>query len=163
MMTKIEILYKGSAVLSMSGLDAFACGLLVSDFESWGINQGGVDNDEQSLTWCLPLSRILYSDRECFPRSTRGELVLQITYVAAFTEIDTVRAQIETVELPDAAPEQYLRMTTLTMTATAGGENDVELPIGHPISDLVLFGTTVPCADAHLATIGYVQILMDNV
>lgn len=163
MMSKIEILYKGSAVFSMSGLDAFACGLLVSDFESWGINQGGVDDDEQSLTWCLPLTRILYSDREAFPRSTRGELVLQITYAAAFTEIDTVRAQIETIELPDAAPERYLRMTTLTMTATAGGENDVELPIGHPISDLVLFGTTVPCADAHLATIGYVQILLDNV
>jgi len=54
-------------------------------------------------------------------------------------------------------------MTTLTMTATAGGENDVELPIGHPISDLVLYGATIPCDNANLATLGYIQILMDNV
>lgn len=161
--SKIEVLYKGSAIFSMSGLDAFAAGIFIPRFESWGLNYDGVDNDEKSLTWIIPFTRILYSDREAFPRSTRGELVLQVTYAAAFTEIDTVRAQIETVELPDAAPEQYLRMTTLTMTATAGGENDVEIPIGHPISDLVLFGTTIPCDDTHLATLGYVQILMDNV
>jgi len=163
MMSKIEVLYKGSGIFSMSGLDAFAAGIFIPRFESWGLNYDGADNNEKSLTWCIPFSRTLYSDRECFPRSTRGELVLQITYAAAFTEIDTVRAQIETVELPDAAPEQYLRMTTLTMTATAGGENDVEIPIGHPISDLILFGTTIPCDAAQLATIGYIQILMDNV
>jgi len=163
MMKKIEVLYKGSAIFSMSGLDAFVCGLFIAKFESWGLNYGGTDNDELSLTWCIPLTRILYSESECFPRSTRGELVLQITYATTFTEIDTVKAQIETVELPDAAPEQYLRMTTLSLTATADGENDVELPIGHPISDLVLFGTTIPIANANLATLGYIQILVDNV
>ncbi|GAH64801.1 unnamed protein product, partial [marine sediment metagenome] len=131
---KIEVLYKGSAIFSMSGLDAFACGLFIPRFESWGLNYDGVDSDERSLTWCIPLTRTLYSDRECFPRSTRGELVLQITYADPFTHGKTLFAQIETVELPDAAPEQYLRMTTLTKTATAGGENDIELPIGHPIS-----------------------------
>lgn len=161
-MSKIEVLYKGSAIFSMSGLDAFACGVFVAGFESWGLNLDGVDSNERSLTWCIPLTRILYSDRECFPRSTRGELMLQITYAAAFTHGKTLRAQIETVELPDAAPERYLRMTTLSMTATAAGENDVELPIGHPISELVIFGTTIPCDAADLATLGYVQILMDN-
>lgn len=163
MMAKIEILYKGSAVFSMSGLDAFACGLFIPRFESWGVNYDGADTNEKSLTWCIPLTRTLYSDREAFPRSTRGELVLQITYLTPWVEVTDVSAQIETVELPDASPEQYLRMTTLTMTATAGGENDIELPIGHPISDLVIFGTTIPCDAAILATIRYVQILMDNV
>jgi len=161
--SKIEVLYKGSAIFSMSGLDAFAAGIFIPRFESWGLNYDGVADNERSLTWCIPFTRTLYSDREAFPRSTRGELVLQITYAAAFTHGKTLQAQIETVELPDAAPEQYLRMTTLTMTATAGGENDIEIPIGHPISDLVLFGTTIPCDAAHLATLGYIQILMDNV
>jgi len=161
--SKIEVLYKGSAIYSMSGLDAFAAGVFISDFESWGLNYDGEDSNERAFTWCVPLTRKLYSDTECFPRSTRGELVLQISYAAAFTQGKTLRAQIETVELPDAAPEQYLRMTTLSMTATAAGENDVELPIGHPISDLVMFGTTYPNGGADLATMGYVQILMDNV
>lgn len=163
MIAKMEVLYKGSAIFSMSGLDAVAAGLFVAKFESWSINNEGIDNDDKSFTFLVPHTRVLYSEKEAFPRSTRGELVLQITYQAAFNEIDTVKAQIETVELPDATPEQYLRMTTLTATLVASGENDIDLPIGHPISELVLWGGEVPVADADLATLGYIQILCDNV
>jgi len=160
--SKIEVLYKGSAIYSMSGIDAFVCGLFINKFQSWGTNAGGDNDDERSLTFLIPLTRVLYSDEECFPRSTRGELILQITYAAVFADIDTTKAQIETVELPDAAPIQYLRMTTLSVTPSAVGELDIELPIGNPISDLVLFGTTIPLAAADLATLEYVQILVDN-
>lgn len=162
LMSRIEILYKGSAIFSMSGYDAVACGLYVADFESWGINYGGIATEECSFTWCIPLGRILYDPRECFPRSTRGELVLQITYAAAFTDITAVLEQIETIELPDASPSQYLRMTTLSATLTVGIENDIPLPIGNPISDIVLYGAEIPQTTAALATLGYLQILIDN-
>lgn len=159
---KIEILHRGSAVFSMSGLDCFACGMLIAGFESWGHNANGDDNEERSLTYCIPLTRTLYSPAEAFPRSTRGELVLQLTWEAAFTDLDDVDVQIETVELPDASPSQYLRMTTLTLTPSATGELDIDLPIGHKISDLVLFGTTFPADAATTATIQYIQLLADN-
>lgn len=163
MIAKVEVLYKGSAVFSMSGLDAYACGILVNGFESWGMNNDGNDNDERSLTFLIPHTRKLYSPSECFPRTTRGELILQITYAAVFTDIDTVFAQIETVELPEAAPEQFIKMTTLTKTPAAAGQVDIELPIGNEISELVLFGTTIPAADTDLATIDKMEILVDNV
>ena len=102
MIAKVEVLYKGSAVFSMNGIDAVACGIFVNGFESWVVNAGGNDNDERAFTFLVPMTRTLYSPAECFPRTTRGELVLQITYQAAFGDIDVVRAQIETVELPDA-------------------------------------------------------------
>lgn len=162
LMTKIEVLYKGSAIFSMSGQDAMAAGMLVNGFESWGHNYLGVADEETSFTFLVPLTRTIYSERECFPRSTRGELLLQVTYAAALTGATAVKAQIETIELPNAAPENYLRMTTLTFTPAVAGEHDIELPIGNPISELVLFGTTFPAGVTDVATIGYIQILVDN-
>lgn len=162
LMTKIEVLYKGSAIFSMSGLDAMASGLLVCGFESWGHNYLGVAAEECSFSFLVPMTRTLYSERECFPRTTRGELILQITYAAALTGVTALKAQIETIELPDAAPEQFLRMTTLSFTPTVAGEHDIELPIGNPISELVVFGTTFPAGITDVATIEFLQILVDN-
>jgi len=161
--SKLEVLYKGSAVFSMNGIDMLACGIFVNRFESWGMNADGNDNDERAYTFLVPMTRTLYSPHEAFPRTTRGELVLQITYAAAFDNIDTVRAQIETVELPDAAPEQFIKMTTLSVTPSAAGPLDIELPIGNKISELVLAGTTIPAANADLATIDKMEILVDNI
>ena len=163
MMTRIEVLYKGSAVFSMSGLDAYACGLLVNRFESWSMNEDGNDDDERAITILVPHTRTLYSPTECYPRTTRGELILQITYAAAFTDIDTVFAQIETVEIPNAAPEQFIKMTTLARTPTATGQLDIELPIGNELSELVLWGETIPAGTADTATIDKMEILVDNV
>lgn len=162
LLAKVEVLYKGSAIFSMSGWDAFACGLLVANFESWGVNRAGVIGEEASFTWCVPLGRILYNPAECFPRSTRGELVLQITFLTPFVDVTSTVQQIETVELPDASPTQYLRMTTLSATMPAGGEFDVALPIGNPISELVMWGATIPVGAAKLRTLDYIQILVDN-
>jgi len=161
--TKIEVLYKGSAVFSMSGLDAFACGILVNHFESWSMNEDGNDDDERSLTILVPHTRTLYSTSECYPRTTRGELILQITYAAAFTNIDTVFAQIETVEIPNAAPEQFIKMTTLARTPSATGQLDIELPIGNELSELVLWGETIPTGAVDTATIDKMEILIDNI
>ncbi|MBA7539134.1 hypothetical protein ES705_31413 [subsurface metagenome] len=159
---KIEVLYKGSAIFSMSGYDAWACGLLVLGFESWGLNELGTTIEERSWTILIPMGRKLYDPRECFPRNLRGELVLQVTFQDLPVEYPTEHVQIETVELPDANPSQYLRMTTLTATVTAGGEHDIELPIGWPISECVLWGETKPVGVADLCTIAYVQLLRDN-
>lgn len=163
LITKIEVLYKGSAIFSMSGYDAFACGLIISHFETWGLNVLGTTVEERSTTLCIPFGRRLYDPRECFPRTTRGELVLQVTYADLPAAFPTEVAQIETVELPDASPTQYLRMTTLSADFTKAGENDVDLPIGHPISDLVVYGETIPVGAATTRTIGFLQVLVDNI
>ena len=162
-LSRIEVLYKGSAVFSMNGVDCLACGRFVNGFESWGTNADGNDNDERAFTFLVPMTRVLYSPMECFPRTTRGELVLQITYAAAFTNIDTVRAQIETVELPEGRAEQFIKQTTLSVTPTAAGQLDIELPIGNQISELVLFGTTIPAANVDTATLNQLEILVDNI
>ena len=163
LITKIEVLYKGSAIFSMSGADCFAAGLIIAGFETWGLNVAGTTVEERFTTFCIPFGRQLYNPAECFPRTTRGELVLQITYADLPAAFPTEVAQIETVELPDASPSQFLRMTTLSADFTKAGDNDIDLPIGHPISDLVLYGETIPAGAVATTTLGSLQVLVDNI
>lgn len=162
-LSRIEVLYKGSAIYSMNGLDALAVGRFVCGFESWGVNAVGDDNDLLSFTFVIPMGRKLYDPRECYPVTSRGELILQVTYAASFTQIDGASAQIETVELPQASPEQFLKMTTLTLTPSATGQNDIDLPIGNHLDSLVLWGTTIPAANVATTTIDELEIRVNNV
>lgn len=163
MISKVEVLYKGSPVYSSNGSDLEAVDQNLLGYEPWISNRLGADDEYTFYCFLIPLTRFLYSPDECFPRSTRGELILQITYAAAFTDIDNVRAQIETVELPEASPSRYLRITTLSVTPTAAGELDVELPIGNKLAGVLFFGTTIPLANVNTQTLTYSQLLIDNV
>ncbi len=163
LLAKVEVLYKGAGVISMNGLDLLACGILVCDFESWGVNATGTVEAERSLTFLVPFGRQLYSPVECYPSTSRGELILQITWQGTFTTyIDNVKLQVEAIELPDAHPERFLKMTTSHVTPTAVQDYDVELPVGNQISDIVLWGTTIPLAAADTATIAKIQIRKNN-
>lgn len=162
LLAKMEVLYKGSEIFSASGLDCYAVGLFVCGFESWGVNAKGDDNELRSFTFLVPLGRRMYDGSECFPETRRGELVLQLTWAASFTNIDGVSLQVETVELPGARPGQYLKVTSKSVTPTATGEFDVDLPIGNRISDLVLFGTTIPAGATATKTIQELEIRKNN-
>lgn len=162
MISKVEVLYKGSAIYSSNGSDLEALDSMLLGYVPWIHNRYGDDDDYTYFTFLVPLTRALYSPREAFPRSTRGELILQITYASSFTDIDGVYACIETVELPEAAPERFLRVTTLSVTPSAAGELDVELPIGNVLAGVLFFGTTYPLADANTQTLQYSQLLQDN-
>ena len=163
LLSKVEVLYKGAGVTSMNGLDLLACGILICDFESWGVNATGQAEAERSLTFLVPFGRQLYSPIECYPSTSRGELILQITWQSTFsTYIDNVKLQVEAVELPDAHPERFLKMTTSHVTPTAIADYDVELPVGNQISDIVLWGTTIPIVTADTATIAKIQIRKNN-
>lgn len=162
MIDKLEVLYKGSGVTSMNGLDLLACAILVCDFESWSVNATGEAEAERSFTFLVPFGRQLYSPIECYPSTARGELVLQITWAASFTAIDTVRINVQAAELPDAHPERFLKMTTGAFTPTSTQEYDMELPIGNQISDVVLWGTDIPTADASAPSISEIQVRKNN-
>lgn len=159
---RIEVLYKGSAVYSLSGIDCFASSLFVNNFETWGVNAVDSEDAEWAQTLLVPMTRILYSPTECFPRTTRGELVLQLTYAAANAEFDALRLQIETVELPDASPNQFIKQTTLSATPTANVPFDVALPIGNQISDIIVWQHQIQLDASDTAGLDKLEILVDN-
>lgn len=162
-LSRIEVLYKGSAVYSLSGVDCMASGILVNGFESWSVNAVDVENAEWAVTLLVPLTRKLYDPIECFPATTRGELILQLTYAAANAEFDDIRMQIETVELPDASASQFIKQTTLSATPTANVPLDIPLPIGNDISDIIIWQHQIQAATVDTPAIDKMEILIDNI
>lgn len=159
---RIEVLYKGSAIYSLSGVDCFASGIHINGFESWGVNAEDIEDGEWSVTLLVPMTRTLYLPSECFPKTTRGELILQLTYAAASAEWDDIRMQIETVELPEASPTQFIKQTTLSATPTANVAFDVPLPIGNQISDIIIWQHQIQVTTNDTAAIDKLEILVDN-
>jgi len=161
--TKVEILYKGSAIVSGSLDDLARMNALMLGRPPMQMKATATNNDTRAITIPIMLGRSAYNAMECFPAVRRGELQLQITTGAAITGLDTIVLQVETVELLDAKPSRFLKYTTVTKTPTATGDHDVDLPIGNKIAGVLLFGTTAPTGASYNASFGQLRLLVDNV
>lgn len=161
---KVEVLYKGASIISLSGveLDTYNA-FTLRNLPILG-NQVATDNGVRTLGLLLPFGRKLFNSKEAFPKTSRGELVLQITWntAAATPNIDNVEIQIETLELPEATPTQYVKITTISKTPTAVGLHDVDLPRGNSLIGIQLHATTVPIGTSWTKSISYLKLLVDN-
>jgi hypothetical protein len=159
---KIEVLYQGAAVLSLSGADLYALNMLLMHDVPMLSNQVATDNATRWISLILPLGRKTFLPEECFHATHRGELLLQITDSGTATACDGVIYQIEVVELPEARPANNLKVTTLTKTPTATGEHDVDLPINNDYVGILIYGTTKPTGEVWTASFDWVKILANN-
>lgn len=161
---RVEVLYKGQAIISGSLADLSAMYYHLTDKFPY-LGRQSAEADEANFFLTVP---ILFGPRShlaewCFPAVRRGELQLQTTFGAAFTDVNDLQLQIETIELPDASPKRFLKYTTMTKTPTATGDHDIDLPLGNPIRGIQLFGTTVPVDGAVTTSIDQLRLLVDNV
>jgi len=79
------------------------------------------------------------------------------------TDVDLIEVQIETVELLNGAPTNFLKYTTNAITFVGTGQEVVRLPIGNPLLGCLLFGTTVPTAALTTSTWEQLRTKVDNV
>lgn len=158
----INVTHNGVSVFQMSGVDACAYANLVQGIDISQANPVNTDDDRRCLMLPIVFGRKFADPTECLPATTRGELQAQITWDIADTGFDGLQIAIEAVELPDANPEFFQRPTTLTTTYAATGDNDVDLPIGHPLRGVLCFGTTGFAGAAPAPTLGRLSVLMDN-
>lgn len=158
----IDVLFKGVSILSFSGIDLLALLILNFGIDPIQSNIVNTDNDRRSLILPIPLGRRIWNPNECFPRSIKGELTLQITWDIADTGFDALRISIETLELPDANPTTLQKITTLAQTLAATGQNDVDLPIGNVLRGILCFGTTGFAGATPAPTLGQMSFFMSN-
>lgn len=163
MLATVEVLYRGSAVISGAGDDLGVLMSLLLRQPLAAQPRPSADNAMIRVTLPLILGMRPFDPLSCFPAARRGELQLALTPAASFTGVDTVSLQIETVELPGAQPERFAKYTTISKTPTATGDHDVDLPIGNPLAGVLLFGTTVPTSTTATASLSAVKLLLDNV
>lgn len=161
--SKITVSRLGQTQLDISGADLFAMNLVYFGHAPILANRIATDNATRYLTMILPFGRWLFNPSECYPKSSAGEVKLQITVSATETACDGVIFLIETVELIGASPSAWRKVTTLTKTPAATGEMDVDLPIGNDLAGILLFSTTVPATTAWTTTVDWVKLLRDNV
>jgi hypothetical protein len=159
---KVEVLYKGSSIASLSGTDLWRLDAILFGKMPILLNQVATASAARALSLVLPFSRKMLDPNEAFPASSRGELKLQITLSATETAINNITLQIEAVEMPEAKPKQYLKATTLSLTPTSGIDNDIALPIGNKYAGLMLFSSTVPTSTSFTATISKAKLLLNG-
>lgn len=161
-LAKVEVLWKGASIISMSGADLFAWNAIFFGQMPLVSNQVATDNATRNITLLIPFGRKLYNPAECFPATKKGELQLQVTFSSSETDLDNIVLQVETVELFNGAPTQYMKITTLTKTPAATGDNEVDLPINNKLAGIMIFSTTVPTGTAVTTTVDTVKLLADN-
>jgi hypothetical protein len=161
--SKVEVLFQGSAVVSGSLADLARMNALLIHHPPHQIRMTHTNADVRAVTIPILLGRRPYWMQECFPAVRRGELQLQTTVAAAQTGVATPILQVETVELLGASPSRFLKYTTISKTPAATGDHDMDLPIGNKIAGVLLFGTTPPSGASFNASIDQLRLLVDNV
>jgi len=159
----ISVEFKGSAIVSMNFVDLAMYSQIVLRKPLGQNNFSSDDNRPRSITVAIPFGRQLFNPDECLPAVRRGDLRLVIDYDSLMPGLETLKAQIETVELPGAAPKQFLKATTSIKTVTPGISNDIDMPIGNPIMGIMMYSPTIPASTEDKATLSKIKLLIDNV
>lgn len=160
---KVEVTHMGKTIISLESEDL--AGLNCYLFKRHPILTQNVATDNATRLLCLvvPFGRRIFDPEECYPATKKGELQFSLDYTAPSSSMDNGILNIETVELPGAAPSRYLKSTMLTVTAPgATGDNDVDLPIGNDIVALQLRMTTFPATSSHTYGINRARVMVDN-
>lgn len=162
-LTNVRIAHVGASVVDASGADLAALAYLWHGLTVWQSNAVETDNDRRSIVLPILFGRRAYDGEECFPETKRGEFQLTLTWDIANTGYDGLRRSIETIELPDASPKSVEKVTTLSQTFAATGQNDIDLPIGNVLRGVLLWGTTGFAGASPAPTLGQLSFLVDNV
>jgi hypothetical protein len=163
-MARVEVIFKGQAIVSARLDDLYAVAYyLLGRAPHQGRKSDAAALARVWITVPILLGRRAWWAEECFPSVRRGELQLQSTPAATFTNISNVTLQVETLELLEATPRRFTKYTTISKTPTATGDHDVDIPIGNPVEKVILYGTTVPVDASDNASIGQLRLLVDNV
>lgn len=159
---RIRVTFKGDPIFNLTGLDAAALAMMWHRIPIWQSNTVETNNDRRSIVVPVLFGRRAFLPDECFPRTLKGELAVQITWDIADTGFDGLRISLETIELPDATPNFVQKATALAQTFNATGQNEIDLPIGNVLRAVLLFGTTGFAGAAPAPSLGEVSLLVGN-
>jgi len=110
----------------------------------------------------IPFTRKLFWEKEALPPVARGNLRFQFTAAALPANFSTMQWALESVELIEAAPVQYLKYIANTKALTATGQFDAPIPIGNRIAGILLFEPNIFGTTARAFSWGQVKLLVDN-
>lgn len=163
MVTDVRISYRGASILQGSLTDLAFLMARLTGWAPWQSNAVEADNEVRAITVPLLFGRRPYDVNECFPATRRGDLKMHLTTVVAPVGLDTMVIQAETIELLEAQPSRFIKVTTTSKIVNAVTEHDIELPIGNDLIGILLRDASPPAGATYNAQFGKVAIETDNV
>lgn len=160
--TSVIVKHKGENIIAGALKDLLVVNMLTSARRLGWSHLTDVSAAVRRLTVPLCFGRRPYNPKECFPATSRGNLTLDITRAANPASFTDVNLTVESVELIEANPEQYLKYTPNSQTAVVG-TYDQALPIGNKYARLVFFDTGLATLTTGVSSWGQVKLLKDNV
>ena len=161
--SNIRAAYRGATIFDADPLDL---AMVYGMFSKWWPIAGQtnqINNDVRSVTFPLLFGRKAFDPTECFPASRRGDLVLTTTTAADPTGLDGFTMIIETIELLDAVPTRFIKVTSSAFSLAAGDVNDISLPIGNKLLGVLCRSGLFPTAASNDAGFNEVALEVDNV
>lgn len=161
-LNRVSVTYRGEHIVSMRGEDAAALAYFRHGIQSMQATHSNVNDARRSLVLPILLGRMPYDPTSCFPRSKRGDLILELDVDIADTGYNGMELDVTTIELLDAKPTEFEKKVQITQTFSATGEADVQMPIAGDCRGLLLWGTTAYTGASPAPTLGRVRTTVDN-
>lgn len=160
--TGIRVLHKGEQIIAGSLRDLMYTNWIFSGAKPKATSISEASGALRSLVFPLCLGHKPYDPHSCFPATTRGNLVLQMDAGALPAAYSAVSWSLETVELIEADPREYVKYVTQSRVSVVG-QFDAPLPIGNPLLGILMFDTGLGSTELEVTSWGTVKLLKDNV
>ena len=160
--TAIRVLHKGEQIVAGSLRDLMVTNACYARAYPGYSKLTTVTAAVDSLVFPICLGRRMYDPKSCFPATTRGNLVLQMDTAVFPAGYGAVSLSVETIELIETDPTEYVKYVTQARTAVVG-QFDAPLPIGNPLLGITLFDTAIATLATDVSSWGTIKLLKDNV
>jgi hypothetical protein len=160
--TGVRILHKGEQIVAGSLRDLMVLNAVHQHAYPGWAGLDNVNDAVRSLVFPICLGRKMYDPLSCFPATTRGNLRFEMDAGADGAGYDDINFSVETVELIEAKPTEYLKYVRQARDSVAG-QFDARLPIGNPLLGILLFDTGLAGSSDEVLSWGTVKLLKDNV
>jgi hypothetical protein len=160
--TSVIVKHKGENILQGSLRDLMVLNAIMARRYPGAHSMSNAVSDVRRVTFPLSFGRRMFDPMECFPATSRGNLTIELTAGALGAAYSAVTIQIESVELIEADPRQYVKYTTQSRTSVVG-QFDQPLPIGNPLLKIIGFDTAMATPTTGLSSWGTVKLLKDNI
>jgi hypothetical protein len=160
--TGVRVLHKGEQIVAGSLRDLMVLNAVYHKAFPGYDKLHPVGAAVDSLTFPICLGRRQYAPDSCFPATSRGNLRFELDAGADGAAYTDINLSVETVELIEAVPKEYLKYVRQARDSVAG-QFDARLPIGNPLLGILLFDTSIATLATGATSWGTLKLLKDNV
>jgi len=161
-MTGVRVLHKGEQIVSGNLRDLMVLNAVYQHAYPGWAGLDNVDDAVRSVVFPICLGKRMYDPDSCFPATSRGNLRLEIDTGADGAAYDDINWSVETIELIESTPREYLKYVRQARDSVAG-QFDAALPIGNPLLGILLFDTGIATLSTEATSWGTVKVLKDNI